>query len=359
MKNEDIIKVENLRNKDDTFTIRWNMTKICNYHCDFCVQGNKEKHLSDSKGESAKIRKQICNKIIYFIENKLNNKFSRIKIFLIGGEITILKDFLDILEKFMNCQFEGEIVIYITTNLSASESVYKEVKRLALSKKDSKYPRKLSITASFYKTFTTEEEFIKKIKILHVEKALKLFLVSKKDFFKNKKIYSFIENLEKSMSNISICIGYPLVTDDDYEEYVKFKRRNFFNANIIKHIVIRNFNKSISQQLKKKLSKNKFKLVKVTLKDNKVHYFSNTAEIGFEIEDTKHFNPNGLICDSGVYNISISNKGIISRCPSCSSKTVVGNILNGDIELSNEKFNCPSMSCNCDYYKMIERIQNK
>lgn len=364
MKNEDIIKVENLRNQDNVFTIRWNITKICNYYCDFCVQGNKEKHLKDSKGESAKIRKQICDKIISFIENKLNHKFSKLKIYLIGGEITILKDFVDILEKFINCQFEGEVVIYITTNLSANELVYEQIKQLSLSKKNDNYPRKLSISASFYKEFTTEKEFIKKVKILHSDSSVKLFLISKKSLFKNKKniflkkIYSILDTMEKS-TNLSIRIGYPLVTDEDYRAFLKFKRRNFFHANVIKHIVIRNYNKSISSQVKKKLSKKNLKSIKITTRDNQIHYFSNTAEIDFKIKDTKPFNPNGMICDSGVYNISISNIGIVSKCPSCSAKTVIGNLLHEDLELLSEKFKCPSISCNCDYYRTIERIQEK
>lgn len=360
MKNENIMKVENLKSTDNTFIIRWNITKICNYYCDFCVQGDKSKHLNDSKGESIDIRRQICDKIMYFIENKLNNKYSQVRIFLIGGEITILKDFLEILEKLLNSNFNGDITIYITTNLSVDISVLEKLKKLISSKKNSKYSRKVSVTASYYKEFTTEKEFMKKIKLLHCENSIKLYLLSKKNKFKNNKdlisknIYKILLNMQNNMSNITVNIGYPLITDEDYKEYLRFKRRNFLKANSINYIIIRNYHKSISEQLKLKLNNKNKKRIKVTEKNGTVHYFTDTYSIGFKI-DKNYFNPYGMICDSGVYNLTISNKGILSRCPSCREKTMIGNILDDNIEFINEKIICPSARCVCNYYKTIER----
>ena len=70
---KEIIKIENISRSNNYYVIRWNMTKICNYYCDFCIQGNKEKHIIDSKGEKKK-RKIICEKIVKFIEKELNGK---------------------------------------------------------------------------------------------------------------------------------------------------------------------------------------------------------------------------------------------------------------------------------------------
>ena len=42
MKSSDIIKIENLSNTKDVFVIRWRVTYLCNYNCDFCMQRDKE-----------------------------------------------------------------------------------------------------------------------------------------------------------------------------------------------------------------------------------------------------------------------------------------------------------------------------
>ena len=66
-----------------------------------------------------------------------------------------------------------------------------------------------------------------------------------------------------------------------------------------------------------------------------------------------------MLCDSGVNNFSIGNLGNVYRCQSCSDKTVFGNILIDDINLLSDKMICPSTSCNCDYYRTIERKTTK
>lgn len=364
MKNEDIIKVENLRYSSDTYVIRWNMTKLCNYHCDFCVQGTRQKHLLDSKGESNGIRMTICNKLVDFIENKLNHNYTYLHIYLIGGEITILKDFTELLSKLLSVKFDGDIEFHITTNLSADVKVLKEIKNL-FKRKECSYSRRLSISASYYKEYTTENEFINKVKALDLEKNLKYYLVRKKHLFMNKKdkfsciIYKCLKQLEKSTPNIVISISYPLVVDADYASYLKFKKRYHRMVSSINYIIIRNYKKSISDELKEKLSKNNKKRIKVTTKDNSEYYFSGTNKISLAIEPTKHFNPQGFMCDSGVHSLSIGSTGIISRCPSCAKQTVVGNILEDDINLLNECLICPNTSCSCDYYHVILKNDKK
>ena len=64
MKNEEIKMIENLSIDKKMYRIRWDVTYLCNYRCDFCIQGNRDNHLKRSEGESQEIRGQICDKII-------------------------------------------------------------------------------------------------------------------------------------------------------------------------------------------------------------------------------------------------------------------------------------------------------
>jgi len=339
IENTDIVKIENLNFQKDTFTIRWNMTKLCNYYCDFCIQGNKEKHIKDSKNESKELRKQICNKIIDIIENKISTKFSKVKIFLIGGEVTILKEFIEILEILMNCKFAGTIHIYITTNLSAKVEIIKKIKNIA--EKHNNGLRYINITASYYKHFTTEKEFINKIKILKC----------------NPFRYANAFNKKNKKSNLETHIVYPLITDEDYKKYLNLKYKYFIFASTIKYLYIRNYKQKISNNLKKKLSKKQlFSKIKATSLKGKQYYFTTTSQIGFILQDTSQFNPKGFMCDTGIYNITINNLGIVSKCPSCTKLTQMGNILKDNIELCNQKDICSSTRCNCDYYHTIEKV---
>lgn len=353
MNNEDILKIENLKYSSDAYVIRWNMTRLCNYYCDFCIQGDKSKHIKDSNGESKKIRYEIALKLVKFIEEKLNNKYNSLHIYLIGGEITMLSDFLDIFNILLNVKFSGDIEFHITTNLSCKEELLKNLKSTFLNVK-SKYNRKLSISASYYREFTTEKDFIKKIKILYNNSSIRYYLTSKKNKFKNSKlIYKYLNYLAKKPI-IVISISYPLIIDSDYELYKIFKSKYSKYANTINYIIIRNYKKSISNDLKDRLSHSNRKRIKLTTKTGKIHYLSSTSKIGLLINKTKHFNPKGFLCDSGINSISIDSKGIVSRCPSCSNLTIVGNILKDDMDILKNKISCPSLSCSCDYYHIIE-----
>lgn len=339
IKNEDIKKVENIKFNEDTYTIRWNVTKICNYNCDFCIQGNRKKHLEDSKGESYELRKKICDNIIEFIETKINKKFSKLRIYLIGGEVTILKEFIEILEKFSNCKFEGTMEIHITTNLSCSKKTLEKIKTIVKENKNKKYIRNIEISASYYKQFTTEKEFIRQIKTLRKNNLL-----------------NYISKKHRLKSNFRIKLTYPLITDEDYKKYLIFKIKNLIYADGIGYIYIRNYKKEISPKLKEKLSKkNKTYRMKVTMKNNEVYYFKTPSEIKFLTENNEPFNPYGMICDTGIYNISISNVGVISRCPSCSKKTEIGSIFDKNIDLITKPTCCPSYKCDCSFSKKIER----
>ncbi len=358
MKNEDIKIVENLRYSEDTFIIRWNITKLCNYSCDFCIQGNKEKHINDSIGESNEIRKKIAEKIVVFIENSLNHQYRYLHIYLIGGEVMILKNFNEIFNILLNTNFLGDIQFHITTNLSTDIKILKELKDNFQNMK-SNYSRKLSISASYYKEFANEKEFIEKVKMLHASSNITYYLASKKQHFQTKRLYDkvvfkILDAISKNKSVITVSVRYPLVEDNDYNDYRIFQKKYSKYADSIHYVIIRNYKKIISSKLKEKLSRDNNKKIKVTLKNEKNYYFSSTSKIDLLLENNKCFNPFGFSCDSGVNSLSIGNLGVVSRCPSCAKETVVGNILKDDIKLLKENMICPSQSCSCDYYHKIK-----
>lgn len=322
MKSKDILKIENLRFNEQTYSIRWNVTKLCNYNCDFCIQGNKKRHIKDSKSESINIRNSICENIVKFIECDLNGKFKCLNLYLIGGEVFILKDFINILKKFVNSKFDGKINIYITSNLSLDKKMIEEVLNIFSGLKN----RYLYLSASFYKSYQTEKDFFNKISLFN----------------------------SKLFNNIYVKVYYPIINDLDYKSYLKINKKYKRYCNKIDYILIRNYKTDISDKLKKKLSKVKImgKKIRVTFKNKKI-YLNKTTDINLRLKEA--FNPNGYLCDSGIYNISIDNLGNVSRCCSCKNESMVSNILNEKLKLIDNLFICPSKSCSCDYYKTIKK----
>lgn len=255
MKNNEIKMVENLKRNKKSYTIRWQMTTLCNYECDFCIQGNRKKHIDKSRGENSEIREKICDNIIYFIEKELNGKYENLQIYLIGGEVTILSDFTQLLKKLYQCKFDGDIEYFITTNLSSDVNKLQEIKDIFSGHKNKKYMRTLYISASFYKTYTTLEEFVKKLKVIHNPRKIKNHVIKFQKRFRNKDflhklVFNAIKILEKKNSNVIVTVGYPLVEDNDYQQYQDFIKKNKKYADEIHYIVIRKYGKSISNNLK-------------------------------------------------------------------------------------------------------------
>ena len=362
MKSTDIIKIENL-NSQNKFIIRWQLTYLCNYYCDFCIQGNKQNHIEKSKGETIEKRAEICKNIIEFIENKLNKKYTTLNIFLIGGEVTILPDFLDIVKKLANSKFNGEIKIIITTNLSLEKNKLTEL--IKIFKTQYKFQRRLIVNTSFYKKFISEEDFIDKIMLLCKNK--KTSKISIFDSFykkikdtlkKHKYIFNILHRALKKKGKIEFSIGYPLCNDNDYIEYLNFKDKYKFLSKNISCIPIKNYKDSISEKTKKEIATDSsIKNIKITFKNNETYYCLNNNQI-YLILDEDFFNPAGYLCDIGINSISINNLGIASRCPSIKDLTIIGNFLENKIDIPNDKFICQANKCNCSYYGTIEKVQS-
>ena len=124
------------------------MTTLCNYQCTFCIQGNPEEHARQARGESAELRNSICDKIVKLVESA-ENQYRAVNVSLIGGEVTILKDFPDILARLVRSDFSGDMRFSITTNFSAAPDYYQCLIK-PFQTADSHKNRVLSLSASFY-----------------------------------------------------------------------------------------------------------------------------------------------------------------------------------------------------------------
>ncbi len=336
MKSTDILRVENLRNIEKKYVIQWQVTYLCNYSCDFCVQGNEEFHNQQAKKESAQIRETICRKLISLIEEELNGKAERVQIILLGGEVTIMKDFIPIISRLLEAKFDGLLEIHITTNLSMDIRTCRTLSTVLRGKKN----RKLTMSFSYYKDFANEKEFFKKVQILTGRSIRREIL---KKFFHH-------------ANGFQCTIGYPLCQDEDYEQYMQFRRKHAKYADLMKEIVIRDYKTLISKDVKEKLRRMKKpkKNIRVIFKDGKIEYLGHNLDIGLFLDEEVCFQPQGFLCDSGVRFIVIDPQGNMSRCITAAKDTVFGNICTDPPRFLGDKMRCPAKRCACSYYSLIE-----
>lgn len=338
MKSSDILQIERTDRNERIYIIRWQMTHLCNYYCDFCIQGNRERHLEQAKNESPQIRKKICSKLITFIEKEMNGKADIIHLHLIGGEVTILKDFIPILKRLMKVKFEGELKVHITTNMSLSTKMCRKLATIALAGSR----KNLSVRCSYYKEFISQEEFLEKLKALQERSYYQEFL--KKHLKRNR---------------ISIAIGYPLFTDQDYKEYLQFKEKNAQYAKRMRPFAIRDYKTSISQTVKSELrneqEEKKKKVLKVIWKDGKEKCYDESVDPCLFIDEERYFQPKGFLCDVGCHNLNIDPQGNMSRCLEAVAETTFGNIFNEMPGYMTEMSRCQAERCTChSYYSLLK-----
>lgn len=336
MKSTDVLRIERTNSNDRMYIIRWQVTFICNYYCDFCVQGNKTTHIIHAKNESKEIRETICAKLIQYIENNLNGQADILRIYLVGGELTILNDFLQILRRIAKTKFEGIMKIHITTNMSMSIETCRKIRDIVRNEKN----RSISLTCSFYKDFTNEDEFMRKVVTLTHR--------------------SFYERILDKLQNkvpISASIGFPLCTDQDYYDYLTFKERNYIFCSSINPIIIRDYKTSISQSIKDKLreesdEKNE-RIIKVTWKDGTIKFFPAFYDLSLLTNEEQYFQPRDFLCDVGSRSITIDPIGNMSRCVSASGETFFGNICTENPEFISGMIRCKAKRCACHYFSLI------
>lgn len=336
MKSTDILRVENLQNDGKTYVIQWQVTYLCNYCCNFCVQGDREFRSQQSKKESAQTRETICRNLIALLEGQLNGKAETVQIILLGGEVTIMKDFLPIFSRLLEAKFDGLLKIHITTNLSTDIKTCRAIVDMFRGRKN----RKLSMSCSYYKEFANEKEFFKKVGILTGRSNCRKIM--KRIFHSNRKWFS-------------CTIGYPLCRDEDYEEYMKFMQRHAKYADLMKELVIRDYKTCITKNVKDKLldMKKPKKKIRVTYKDGTTRYFGHNLDIALPLDEIC-FSPHGFWCDSGVHFLNIDPQGNMSRCITAARETTFGNICSDPPQFLGERMRCPAKRCACSYYSLIE-----
>ena len=288
MKSSDIQTIENAVYDSGIFDIRWRMTTLCNYQCDFCIQGSREEHLRQAQGESSQLREQICRKLVELIENL--KPYRGVKVGLIGGEVTMLEDFPRILKAISCSRFRGEITFCLTTNFSAGSDYFR---RLCDIIQGSAHDRSLHISASFYPAYTSLEAFTKKLREIDA-------------YIRENGYHRWPASLLAGRRNhrkIFLNAGIPIICDSDYDVFLKM-RTAFEGSNVgIAPIIIRNYRTEISDHIARELLENERKKIRVTDGDGKESCFQNIQALGMALEDRESFCPAGYLCDAGIHNI--------------------------------------------------------
>lgn len=133
-------------------TIKWRFTKLCNYKCSYCIQRNKQVVTKQQiEEEWTKIKEE--SKEISRLSEELYKKFNKkIKLSLIGGEVTLFDNLIDIIPN--NGSIEK---VFIITNLSRPVEYY-----IDFSNKLKQRNIGFSIQASFHREMTDLQTFLYK-----------------------------------------------------------------------------------------------------------------------------------------------------------------------------------------------------
>ena len=358
MNNDEVAQVNNLgRYQLNSFVIRWELTRFCNYSCDFCVQGSHESHLKAFQSESGERRKMIAASIARYIERFIPAG-KIVEISLIGGEITALPDFKDNLAEIVNCNFRGIIIIRITTNFSRPSRYFSDLFELFHGRSD----RALFVSASFYRRYTAPDAFGKKLRALFEETDKPV----KRYFRLRQRLLSFIPGRKpffKNWQNVFISVGWPILDDDSYRDFRQFQKDYGRYARQVFPIIIRNYPVALSDSIRAALKTNGASgspagnSLEVKLADGRKMYFSNMPNLGNHISDAGKFCPYGYLCDAGCNSMSIAPDGRVLRCPTIDAPDdfYLGNITDDSFRLLDKSAVCHSGHCSCNSFKTIRK----
>ena len=333
MGNKQVKSIVNLSHADlRSFVIRWQITSLCNYRCDFCVQGSREAHLEAAKVESVSIREKIADNLVNYIETKIG-KEETVELYLIGGEVTILKDFPDILRKFIDCRFKGRIIVYLTTNLSMGPDYFVSLCEMFRGKRG----RTLKISASYYRDFTTPETFCGTVLRLSPYFPLKRWPFRK---------------------NVLFSIGIPMIDDESWHVYNEMKKAFDKLRVSVNPIMLRDYNTNLSEEVRTRLEPQNADVgsLLVSFIGGIKRRFMNMAQLGYYLnESDRKFHPQGYYCDAGRNCISVSADGQVWRCPVLSPPESfrMGNIWDEGFSLLSSPAICDADHCSCSYFTKI------
>lgn len=349
MKNQDVLKIENLKRiKLNTFCIRWMVTNFCNYACDFCIQGSREMKQKATQIESPETRRIIATKLAEWIEKNVS-PHQMVELSMIGGEVTALQDFTQMLSILVNCKFKGVMFFNLTTNLSRPGSYYEDLCQQFYGRNN----RFLSISASFYRAYTTSEVFGNKLQ------GLQRFVVYQKYFLPLQRLFTLLFGrgfVPSHGKNLFLSVGWPILDDDSYKEYLIFKEKTAKMGFPVNPIIIRDYPVTLSSDVQEALkSKRQSDGIRATTITGDMVYLRNIQQLGFMLDDVEKFCPQGYVCNAGKDSFSISPDGSVMRCPSLypPKDFYMGNIADGSFKLLKEACVCYANHCSCNYYKQI------
>lgn len=345
MKSSEVRTIEKIKYKKDKLSIRWRVTTLCNYACAFCIQGDREEHLRQARGESSDLRNRICDAIVRLIESA-GREYRVIRMDLIGGEVTIIDEFPDILERLVRSRFSGEMRFSITTNFSAgADYLCRMLDQFRTGAGNRK--RMLSIQASFYPEYVTLEQFSGKLR------EISAYAGSCEGTFQ-----TVLGKLGLRKDRwLDLSAGIPIVGDKDYERYVNLKAVYRDMGVQVIPIIIRNYDTNLSKEKLKSIIAHERKQLKVTDVSGNTMFFPTIRELGASLEGTDSFCPTGYLCDAGIRNIWIDAFGNVKRCPALGSTMSMGSILDGTFKLFREPQVCTADHCSCGVYGKIEKFR--
>ena len=341
--NNDIKRIENLSADPHVFDIRWRVTTLCNYQCDFCIQGNREEHLKQSEGESRQLRSSICGEVIRLIEDLKG--YESVKVSLIGGVLTILPDLPEILERLALCRFPGSIRFEITTNFFRDSRYFCRLCDI-IQKKAGRKKRALSVGASYYSAYTDAEHFMEKLRTVCEYSG------------SGRHGKGFLGKLPGMRKNpVFFSAGIPILNDTDYEVLMQMRSAAGDTAVSIVPIYIRNYDTHVSDETMKKLSDHAGKSIRVTDENGREFRYQNIQALGAALGDRDSFCPQGYICDAGIRSVWIDAFGNTRRCPAIGSTMRLGSLLDGSFRLLEAPQICTSDHCSCSQFGKIEKIE--
>ena len=344
----DIRSVENRSFPSGLLDLRWRMTSLCNYQCDFCIQGDRAAHRKLAEKESPETRSAICQKLRAFLDSLTG--FSSVKLSLTGGEISILPELPAVLETLSGSSFPGEIRFDITTNFSAPAERYAALFQIVKASDGRFGARRLHITASYYRAYVPAGAFMKKVR-----EAAALVSGEPASGFSCRNLWRRLRG--RNLEGFSLAVVVPIVTDADHRRYLSMKGRLLDVPVSVRPILIREHPTSVSAGIKNRILKSKrsVKSLLVTDSTGESMTFRSIQDLGAFVSEKGIFCPRGYTCDAGVRSMWINALGDVYRCPAIGSDMRLGSIPDNSFRLLTEPAVCTSGHCSCSQFHMIRK----
>ena len=349
MKNDDIIKIINTARRDGWMDLRWRVTSVCNYQCDFCIQGDRETHARLAAGESGEIRTAVCRRLRGIIDGL--SEYRGVNIELVGGEIGIIREMPEIVGTLAGSDFDGPVMMHITTNFSAPAEFYAELTRIARRYDRRRAERRLNITASYYAAYVSREAFSEKIR-----EYLRL-AGCKSGGSAAGALAGKVGRLLGRRPAPALDVVYPVLTDGDYEDFLEMQASLLKEPVHCRPLWIREHPVQVSETVKEKVLKKPAGggAIRVTDREGRVTDYRDIQALGACLEDAERFCPKGCICDAGVHSVWVNAFGEAYRCPAIGSDMSMGSILDESFCFMEKPGICTNGHCSCNAFGVIRR----